>query len=129
MIATNPIVKAFKEYKGSNRQSYLHENHWQNWNIFWSTLLLYENSIGGSSPCSAHCKELQQHITHLFHLLLASYTHPTGTEPTTWLNTLAKRKAGALFFFSQKKIWKGIQVTITCGNDRKESDSDALRGL
>ena len=38
-----------------------------------------------------------------------------------------------LFFFSQKKIWKEIQITITCGKDGKESDSDsdydALRAL
>lgn len=85
MIATNPIVKALTEYKGSNKQSYLHENHRHNLNIFSSTLLLYENSIGGSSPCSAHYKKLQPHITHL---LLASYTHPMATEPTTSLNTL-----------------------------------------
>ena len=34
---------------------------------------------------------------------------------------------------SQKKIWKEIQITITCGKDRKESESDsgpdALRAL
>ena len=60
----------------------------ENWNVLSSTLLLYENSIGGSSPCSAYCRELQQHITHLFHLLLASYTHPMTIEPTTLLNAL-----------------------------------------
>ena len=26
-IANNPIVKALKEYKGSNKRSHLHENH------------------------------------------------------------------------------------------------------
>ena len=31
----------------------------------------------------------------------------------------------------KKKIWKEIQITITCGKDGKEydSDSDALRAL
>ena len=45
MIATNPIVKALKEYKGSNKQSHLHENHWQNWNVLSSTILLYETVL------------------------------------------------------------------------------------
>ena len=33
-IANNPIVKALKEYKGSNKRSHLHENHWQKTGMF-----------------------------------------------------------------------------------------------
>ena len=34
MIANNPIVKALKEYKGSNKQSHLDEKHWQKTGTF-----------------------------------------------------------------------------------------------